>query len=99
VSVTPEIIDADECAELLRCSVMQVEEGARDGRLPGFKEGRSWLFVRADLLAYLAERARREAAERQAKRNAEASGKLAGTITPVTRQSRRPAPKLPLLSS
>lgn len=94
-----EIIDAEECAQLLRCTVEQVEEGAREGRLPGFKEGRGWLFVRADLLSYLAERARREAAERQAKRNAASSGKLAGTITPVTRRSRRPAPKLPVLSS
>ena len=96
---TTDIIDAEECAILLRCTVDQVEEGARDGRLPGFKEGRGWLFVRSDLLAYLAERARKEAAERQAKRNASASGKLAGTITPVTRPSRRPAPRLPVSSS
>ena len=53
-----DIIDADECAQMLKCSVEQVEESCREGELPGFKQGRGWLFVRSDLLAFLAERAR-----------------------------------------
>ena len=61
-------IDADECAQLLRCTAGQVEEMARAGDIPGLKIGRGWLFVRADLLAFLAERARQEAADRRAKR-------------------------------
>ncbi|WP_119157468.1 helix-turn-helix domain-containing protein [Caldimonas tepidiphila] len=64
----PDTITTEECAELLHCSADQVEELARAGDIPGLKLGRSWLFVRADLLDYLAEKARAEAAERRAKR-------------------------------
>lgn len=42
---------------------------ARAGEIPGLKLGRSLLFVRADLLAYLAEKARDEAHERRANRH------------------------------
>ncbi len=61
-------IDSRECAELLRCTPEQVEELARKGDLPAVKIGRGWLFVRADLLAYLAEKAREEALERRSRR-------------------------------
>lgn len=61
-------IDSNECATLLRCTPEQVEELARAGEIPGLKIGRSWLFVRADLLDYLAQKAREEAAERRSKR-------------------------------
>lgn len=70
-SVHPEpeaVIGSDECAAMLRCTPEQIEELARAGEIPGLKMGRSWLFVRADLLAYLAEKARAEAQERRAKR-------------------------------
>lgn len=93
------IIDAEQFALMLRCTAEQVEEAAREGRLPGFKEGRGWLFVRADALAFLAERARREAAERQAQRRATDSGVLVGSIGPDTKaQRRRPPPALPSTS-
>jgi excisionase family DNA binding protein len=62
------VIGSDECAAMLRCTAEQVEELARAGEIPGLKMGRAWLFVRADLLAYLAEKARDEAQERRAKR-------------------------------
>lgn len=61
-------IDSRECAELLHCTPEQVEELARKGNLPAIKIGRGWLFVRADLLAYLAEKAREEAASRRSRR-------------------------------
>ncbi len=48
-----ETIGSDECAALLRCTPEQVEEMARAGDIPGLKIGRSWLFMRSDLLAYL----------------------------------------------
>ena len=63
-----ETIGSDECADMLRCTVDQVEELARCGEIPGLKIGRSWLFMKNDLLAYLAEKARDEAQERRAKR-------------------------------
>lgn len=76
-----EVLDAETCATLLKCSVGQVEELARAGDLPGVKIGRGWSFVRADLLAYLDERGRREAEERRAAR--------------VSRTTRKAEPPLP----
>lgn len=99
MTVPPDIIDAAECAEILDCSEAQVEEEARNGNLPGFKVGRSWRFVYRDLLEFLAERGRREAAERAARRKASSTGALAGTITPSIKNSRRSTPpRLPVAS-
>ena len=80
-------IDADGCAELLRCTPDTVEEMARSGDIPGLKIGRGWLFVRLDLLSYLAEKARNEAADRRAKRQP-------GVTQLVARQRRRQPPVL-----
>jgi excisionase family DNA binding protein len=78
-------LGSQECAELLRCTPEQVEELARAGEIPGLKFGRSWLFVRDDLLAYLAERAREEAAKRRSKRSV-------GSMAPEPAPSRRRSP-------
>lgn len=64
----PDTIDADQCAELLKCTKDQVEDLARHGEIPGLKLGRGWLFIRADLLAFLAAKARAEATDRRSKR-------------------------------
>ncbi len=84
MTTTIETIDSDECAALLRCTSEQVEELARAGEIPGLKFGRGWLFVRSDLLAYLAEKARREADERRAKRQP--------GVTPITAKPKRRQP-------
>lgn len=89
--MSSETIDSEECAELLRCTSDQVEELARAGEIPGLKFGRGWLFVRADLLAYLAEKARAEAQERRSKRAPNAPTPL------MAKPRRRPAPVLPTL--
>lgn len=85
----PDTIDAEQCAVLLRCTPEQVEELARAGDIPGLKIGRGWLFVRADLLVFLAQRARDEAADRRAKR---APGARVAQIKP----RRRVPPPLPV---
>lgn len=72
---------------MLRCTVDQVEELARAGDIPGLKIGRSWLFVRPDLLVYLAEKAREEAQERRSKRQP--------NVTPIVPTKRRQPPVLP----
>ena len=77
-------IDSDQCAELLHCHVEQVEELARTGEIPGLKLGRSWLFIRADLLAYLAEKARADAQERRARRMP--------SVTSIRQKQRRQVP-------
>lgn len=84
-------IDADECAQLLRCKADQVEEMARTGEIPGLKIGRGWLFIRADLLSYLAEKARKEAQERRAKRHPSVNVMPRGTM----RRGPSIAPALP----
>jgi len=86
-----ETIDSDQCAELLRCTPGQVEEMARAGEIPGLKIGRGWLFVRADLLAYLAERARDEAAQRRARRQP------GNAVAPIIKRRRNVPPVLPVL--
>lgn len=83
-------IDSTQCAELLRCTPEQVEELARAGEIPGLKLGRSWLFVRLDLLAYLAEKARQEAEQRRAKRQ---PGVV--PIAQAIKPRRRVPPRLP----
>lgn len=90
-----ETIDAEACAVLLHCSVERVEDLAGSGELPAMKFGRGWIFVRADLLAYLAERARDEAAERRSKRNAPST--LVSVLAPAPKSRRRPHPVLPEL--
>ena len=55
----PEVLTADEAADLLRVSTKTILALARDGTLPGEKVGRAWRFVRADLLAYVRGQTRR----------------------------------------
>jgi excisionase family DNA binding protein len=81
-----EIIDADQCAELLLCTRQQVKARARPGDLPGLKIGRSWLFARADLLEYLAEKDRADALARRTKH--------APSIAPIFRRRRNIPPSL-----
>lgn len=88
MSSTEPIIGSEECAQMLGCTPEQVEELARTGEIPGFKIGRPWRFVRADLLAYLAEKARAEAEERRSKRQAP---------EPLKPQRRRDPPSLPVV--
>lgn len=85
-------IGSEECAQLLRCTPEQVEELARAGEIPGLKFGRGWMFVRDDLLAYLAEKARAEAEHRRAKRQP-------GVLTmPKAKPRRRVPPPLPVVA-
>lgn len=91
---TDETIGSEDCAKLLRCTPEQVEELARAGEIPGLKLGRSWLFVRADLLAYLAEKAREEAQQRRARRQPAAPMQQAAPV----KQRRRQPPQLPVLA-
>jgi excisionase family DNA binding protein len=48
-----EVLTTDEAAALLKVSTKTLLKEARAGLLPGQKVGRSWRFVRRDLLASL----------------------------------------------
>lgn len=62
-----ETIGRAECANLLHCSAVKIEELARDGEIPALHFGKDWVFVRADLLDFLATKARADAEERRAR--------------------------------
>ncbi|MBS7349632.1 MAG: helix-turn-helix domain-containing protein [Comamonas sp.] len=93
--MSKETISAAEVAELLNCTEEQAEELTRKGEIPGTKFGKSWVYVRLDLLAYVAERARREAEQRRSQR-----GGRAGThkVTPLKPRRKTP-PALPQLAT
>lgn len=82
-----ETMNAEECAVMLRCTVGQLEELTRMGEVPGLKIGRAWIYFRADLLAYLAQKARDEAMERRSKRHP--------NVAPMKTTRRRTPPVLP----
>lgn len=71
--MTDETINTEQCAELLHCTEQRIEELTRSGALPGLKFGRGWIYVKADLLDYIADRARKEAEERRQDLNARKS--------------------------
>lgn len=53
VSELPVLCDCAEAGLLLRRNPEVVAKMARDGVLPGAKQGQSWYFRRDDLVAYL----------------------------------------------
>ena len=93
--MSKEIISATEVADLLSCTEEQAEELTRRGEIPGTKFGRGWLYVRSDLLAYVAERARREAQERRSAKLGQAGASKVREIKP----RRQKPPALPQLST
>jgi excisionase family DNA binding protein len=50
---TPEVLDLDETAALLRLSPATVLREAREGRLPGRRIGEEWRFARVHVLEWL----------------------------------------------
>lgn len=89
-SAALETIGPEDAAPILRCTAEQVELLARTGEIPGVKFGRSWVFVRADLIDWIRERGREEAQERrERKQPAPAPGYR------LTRQRRSAPPVLP----
>lgn len=90
------IMNAQQCAELLQCSEDTVEEMSRLGELPGVKYGRGWIYVTADLLAYLAEKGRREAEERRLGKQDATKGAKA-PLASLVKPRRKTPPALPVL--
>ena len=93
MATAAETIDAEECAELLKCTADTVEELTRKGELPAVKIGRGWIYVRADLLAYLAEKGRREAEERRQEFTARC--KTPASLPRLVKPRRQTPPALP----
>lgn len=64
-SKLPPVIDAEQCAALLRCSKPHIDGLADRGDLPATKFGRGWVFVTAQLLAHVAAACQRNLARSQ----------------------------------
>jgi excisionase family DNA binding protein len=50
---TKEILTTDEAAEFLSLTPYTIREYAKKGIIPARKVGKSWRFIKADLLAWL----------------------------------------------
>lgn len=59
--------NVQECADFLNVSYNLVIRMAGDGLLPGAKIGKSWVFLRSDMIHYLRNEIRRQQSERQAR--------------------------------
>jgi hypothetical protein len=60
------ILDTQETADLLHCSVRSVENHARSGRLPGVKFGEGWIFS-SELIVETVKKLSLEEAEKRSK--------------------------------
>jgi excisionase family DNA binding protein len=101
-SKLPLVLDAEQCAALLRCSKQHVEALADAGELPATKIGRGWIFVTAQLLVSLAGRCSRRSAlsEQQGMAAADPSREEPPALEPmptvVPSPRRRGRPRSPL---
>lgn len=63
-----ETLDLQGVAALFRAEPETIAQYARSGELPGTKMGKSWVFLRDDVLAFLRERILQETQERRGQR-------------------------------
>ncbi len=64
-----ETLGIEEAAALLRADAATVMQYARRGELPGTRIGKSWVFLREDILSFLRSQINRDTQERLAKRS------------------------------
>lgn len=93
----PDILDAAETAALLRVEAGTIMQLARKGELPGTRIGKSWVFLREDVMTYLKEQIARDTEARRRQHASLAAGAIAVS---KPRNGRRTAlPALPDLSA
>lgn len=93
-----ETLDLQGVAALFRAEPETIAQYARAGELPGTKMGKSWVFLRDDVLAFLRKRILEETQERRGQRS---DGTLAAqpnaVLIPQKQRTRRTVlPTLPL---
>ncbi len=90
---TDETLDVTEVAALLRAETETVFRLVRSGELPGTRIGKSWVFLREDVIAFLKDRISKDTADR---RHQYASIAPFAIAFPVRKTSRRTVlPPLP----
>jgi excisionase family DNA binding protein len=91
-----ETLDVAEVAALLRAEAETIMQLARKGELPGTRIGKSWVFLREDVIAFLKEQIARDTEER---RRHYASFKAGALLVSKPEKGRRTSlPALPALS-
>jgi excisionase family DNA binding protein len=83
-----EIIEIDEAAAILKCSVETLTDNLRSGHLPGLKLGVPWIIPRQAFYARLNEIAVEEAVRRRQAREPAAPPPAPITIEKVGRRNR-----------
>lgn len=89
-----ETLTIAETAALLHADTETVMHLARRGDLPGTKIGKSWIFLRSQVLSFLAERIRSDTESRRHNCDNIATATLVGK---PARSRRRPLPALPAI--
>lgn len=92
-----ETVDIDEAAALMNAQTDTVQQIARRGELPGAKIGKAWVFMRADVLAYVQKKIDGDTAERR--RNVRSSITMCNVVVQPPRGRSKPRPVLPDLPS
>ena len=89
-----ETLDIDEAAALLHAEPETVMQFARRGELPGTRIGKSWVFLREDVIAFLRQHI---LADTQARQLQATGGPIAVTVSPLAKTRRRRLPELPAI--
>lgn len=93
---THDTLDAAGAAALLNADVETVLLLARRGELPGTKIGKSWVFLRVDLLNFLGAKVKADTEKRKKLAGEPAVPAAVLIVAPKSRR-RRPLPELPQL--
>jgi excisionase family DNA binding protein len=92
-----EILDVVEASTLLRADPETVLQFARKGQLPGTRIGKSWVFLREDVIGFLKGQIARDTEERRRRQTPVSADAVLVPI--LTNKRRRQLPALPALPS
>lgn len=81
-------LDVQECADFLKINRTHVLKLLDDGKLPGAKIGRCWVFIEEDVAAYLRAEIRDQMRERQGSSEQSARPPMLVAVKPAGRQKR-----------
>ena len=92
-----ETLDVAEVAALLRAEAETIMQLARRGELPGTRIGKSWVFLREDVIMFLKNQIVKETEERRRKQASITHSAVA--VNPPVRNRRKALPVLPVVPS
>lgn len=90
-TIAPDTLNAAQAADMLFADIETIHILARSGELPGAKVGKSWVFLREDVIEFLRGRVRTETGQRKQPVLPDA------VLMPRPSRQRRPPPVLPAL--